>query len=112
MTTAQTSAAHTDPARTVLAAGEIAEYIYDAATDLGAGQAPENPTAELVNARTRAVIAGGAALDTPAIEGTRLFVRVGPVERGAAYELRLGFGHTNPRVPGERTVRIHEIIGV
>lgn len=108
----ETTAVHTDPATSYLAAGAVREYIYDAATDLGEGQAPQNPTVELVNARTRVEIAGGAAMDTPAIEGTNLFVRVGPIERGAVYELRIAFEHTNPRVPGERTVRIHVIEGV
>ena len=45
-------------------------------------------------------------------EGPRLFIKVSQIERGVTYELRLAFDHTNPRVPGERTVKIHEIVGV
>lgn len=112
MTRVRTTPAHTIPPTSTMAAGEIAEYVYDASTDLGEGQTPENPTVELRNADTRAEIEGGATLDTPPIAGNALAIRVAQIERGVTYELRIAFDHSSPRVVGEHTVKIHVIEGV
>lgn len=112
MTYVRPTPAHTNPAQSVMVAGEIVEYVYDAVNDLGAEQLPTNPSVELLNAKTRQAVSGGATMDTTPIEETRLFVRLAGIERGGQYELRIGFDHTNPRVGGERTVKIHQIDGV
>lgn len=96
---------------TEMAAGDIVEYQFDASPLLGAGQAPTNPTVQLIDTRTGEVVIGGAALDTVPIEGAVLFIRVANVARGRRYELRIGFDHTNPRVAGEHTNRVHIIEG-
>ena len=103
----QATAEHTTPANSTMVAGQIKEYTYDASTDLGDGQAPENPAVSLIRLDTLAVVEDGAVLDTPAIAGNVISLKVAGVERGVTYELRIAFDHTNPRVAGERTVKLH-----
>ena len=102
----------TVPPISTMAAGEVREYTYDAAADLGEGQAPTNPAVELVNLRTGQTVAGGATLGVPPVAGTVIAFRVAGVEAGGWHLLRVAFDHTNPRVAGERTVRLHAIEGV
>jgi len=97
---------------TQLVAGEIAEYIYDAAADLGAGQGVTSPVVSLVDMRTGDAVPGGAVLDMTPVAGTSIYMRVTGVERGGVYELRIQFDHTSPRVTGERTVKLHRIEGM
>lgn len=112
MTTAwQSTTAHTDPPSSTMVAGQIKEYTYDATLDLGVGQAPTNAAVSLVRLDTLAEIASGAVLDSPAIVGNVIAMKVTGVARDTTYELRIAFDHTNPRVVGERTVRLHVIEG-
>lgn len=106
--------AHTIPPVSQVAAGEIAEYTYDAANDLGAGQSVSNPSAELLDARTYVAVEDGVDLDvdTPDDDENKIAVRVTGIERGRSYELRIAFEHEPPRVAGEKTIRIHVIEGV
>ncbi len=94
-----------------MVAGEVQEFIYDPSLDLGEEQAPTNPGYALIDTATGTTVSGGATPDTPPVEDGRLFIRVTGVERGATYELRIGFNHTPPRVAGERTVRLFYIKG-
>lgn len=113
MTTSwQATAAHTDPPSSVMVTGQIKEYTYDATLDLGVGQAPTNAAVSLVRLDTLAVVTNGAVLDSPAIAGNVIAMKVTGVERDTTYELRIAFDHTNPRVVGERSVRLHIIQGV
>lgn len=106
--------AHTIPPVSQVAAGEIAEYTYDAVNDLGSGQSVSNPSAELLDAVTFVPVEDGADLDvdTPDEDENKIAVRVIGIERGRNYELRISFEHDPPRVEGEKTTRIHIIEGV
>lgn len=106
------TAVHTDPPSSEMAEGEILEYIYNAVNDLGDTQAPTNAEVELIDTSDRSVVTGGATLDTVPIQGNSIFIRVAEVVRGKTYELRIGFDHTNPRVVGEHTEKVHVIEGI
>lgn len=95
-----------------LVAGEVAEFTYDAAADLGAGQGVTAPAVSLVDTRTGLTVAGGATLDSTPVVGTVIYLRVTGVQRGGVYELRIQFDHTSPRVSGERTIKLHRIEGM
>lgn len=97
---------------TQLVAGEAAEYIYDASTDLGTGQHVTNPSVSLVDLRSGAVVSGGAVLDATPVVDDRIYLRVTNVARGGQYELRIQFDHASPRVVGERTIKLHWIEGM
>lgn len=104
---------HTLVPSSTIVEGEIVAISYNAENELGEGQAVENPTVSLVDMQTRLEIEDGAALaDTPITDNTTINLLVSGVMRGRIYELLIGFDHTNPRVDGEHTIRIHVIEGV
>ncbi len=95
-----------------MAEGEIRQLAYDATKDLGTGQVPTNASGTLVNLDTGAVVSGGATLGSPAITGNVISIRLAGITGGVTHELRIGFDHTNPRVSGEHSVKLHVVEGI
>lgn len=108
----QATSSHTSPASSTLAAGAIVQRAYDATLDLGEGQAATAASVQLIRLDTLDIVADGATLDDPPIVDNVILFAVTGVEANTTYRLRIGFDHTNPRVPGERTIRLHVIEGV
>lgn len=108
----QATDAHTDPPSSTLSAGEIVQRSFDATDDLGEGQLPTAASVQLIRLDTDDIIAGGASLDDPPTDANLINFAIEVPEGDTTYLLKIGFDHTNPRVPGERTIRLHHIEGV
>lgn len=92
--------------------GEVKPYSYDASHDLQPDQVMSDPVVELRERTSGEEVDGGASLeDPPTVVDRVLYFRVAEVERGKKYELRIEFDHDPPRVEGEHTIRLHEILG-
>lgn len=96
----------------VMTAGEVQGFLYSPVSDLGPEQSVLAPSVSLVDAHNGTTIAGGAALHSVPVDADgNIAMRVANVEKGRTYELRVCFLHSPPRVTGERTCRVHMVVG-
>lgn len=101
---------YTTPSSSIFVAGEVKFYSYNAAPGLATGQSVSNPSAVVLNEDTRSLVTGAASV--AGVIGAVISVRVTGLTRGKTYELQIAFDRTVPRVTGERTVRLHQIVCV